>query len=219
MGDRWLRGKVKGITGLETAIILIAFVIVASVFAFAVMNMGLLTTQKAGSTVESGMKQASSALQLAGSVIAYDGLYDGSTFNTSSGNENKADAIEIYVKLAPGNEPISISNMTISYTNKRVHVGDLVSLNNTQDQATYPLIVFKWIGADNDSLLESNEVLAIIINVGNVTGIDTVGSSSGSDGALGPNEWFKVEIKPPVGAVLSVERTLPAAIDSVMDLG
>ena len=33
-----------GLTGIQTAIILIAFVIVASVFVFAVLNMGLLTT-------------------------------------------------------------------------------------------------------------------------------------------------------------------------------
>lgn len=32
----------RGITGLETAIVLIAFVVVASVFAFAVLSTGLL---------------------------------------------------------------------------------------------------------------------------------------------------------------------------------
>jgi len=34
----------RGITGLETAIVLIAFVVVASVFAFAVLNMGFLSS-------------------------------------------------------------------------------------------------------------------------------------------------------------------------------
>ncbi|MCI0880381.1 MAG: flagellin, partial [Chloroflexi bacterium] len=33
----------RGITGLETAIVLIAFVVVASVFAFAVLSTGLLS--------------------------------------------------------------------------------------------------------------------------------------------------------------------------------
>ena len=36
----------RGITGLETAIVLIAFVVVASVFAFAVLNTGLLSSEK-----------------------------------------------------------------------------------------------------------------------------------------------------------------------------
>ena len=45
-GKKMIRGpRAKlGLTGIQTAIILIAFVIVASVFAFAVLNMGLLTT-------------------------------------------------------------------------------------------------------------------------------------------------------------------------------
>lgn len=38
----------KGLTGLETAIILISFVIVAAAFSFAVSNLGLFTTQKSG---------------------------------------------------------------------------------------------------------------------------------------------------------------------------
>ena len=38
-----LRSKEQGITGLETAIILIAFVIVASVFAYVVLSAGLFS--------------------------------------------------------------------------------------------------------------------------------------------------------------------------------
>ncbi len=197
----------RGITGLETAIILIAFVIVASVFAFAVLNMGMLTTQKAGSAVKSGMKQASSALQLSGSVIAYDYAYNSTTGDFSADlTSGEADAIVIYVKLAPGKEPVDTSTLVISYTTKQVHVSDLITENSTAIQnGVYP-VIFKWINADNDALLEQGETLEIIINVG---GFDS----------LGPNEWFKVEIKPSMGAVLAVERTLPAAIEQVMDLG
>ena len=39
----------KGITGLETAIVLIAFVVVASVFAFAVITTGLFISEEAAS--------------------------------------------------------------------------------------------------------------------------------------------------------------------------
>ena len=42
-----LREDRRGITGLETAIVLIAFVVVASVFAFAVLSTGLLSSEKA----------------------------------------------------------------------------------------------------------------------------------------------------------------------------
>lgn len=199
----------KGITGLETAIILIAFVIVAAVFAFSVLNMGLLATQKAGSAVESGMKQAASAFQLSGSVIAYDKAYNGTVFIDK--NADKADAVRIYVRLAPGKEPVDVNNLIVSYTNRRIHVSDLISVNGTKATDGVYAIFFDWIKADGDALLEANEVLVITINVGS--------DDIGADGALGANEWFKVEVKPPVGAVLAVERTLPAAIDEVMDLG
>ena len=41
----------RGITGLETAIILVAFVITAAAFAFVVLNMGFLTAEKAQSVI------------------------------------------------------------------------------------------------------------------------------------------------------------------------
>ena len=40
----------SGITGLETAIVLIAFVVVAAVFAFTVLTTGLFTSEKAKET-------------------------------------------------------------------------------------------------------------------------------------------------------------------------
>lgn len=36
---------------------------------------------------------------------------------------------------------------------------------------------------------------------------------------LQPNDAFKIEIKPSVGSILKVERTVPPSIDPVMDLG
>jgi flagellin FlaB len=62
--------KEKGITGLETAIILIAFVVVAAVFAYTALSAGLFSTQKAQEAVYSGLKEARSTLELKGSIIA-----------------------------------------------------------------------------------------------------------------------------------------------------
>ena len=67
MGAAW--GDQRGITGLETAIILIAFVVVASVFAFAVLTTGLLSSDKARDTTLSALKQAQSTLAVRGVVV------------------------------------------------------------------------------------------------------------------------------------------------------
>jgi flagellin FlaB len=60
----------EGITGLETAIILIAFVIVASVFAYVVLSAGLFSSQKAKEAVNAGLQSTMSTLQIKGSIIA-----------------------------------------------------------------------------------------------------------------------------------------------------
>ena len=60
----------KGITGLETAIILIAFVVVAAVFAYTVLSAGLFATQKSSESVYSGLEETQSTLEIRGGVLA-----------------------------------------------------------------------------------------------------------------------------------------------------
>ncbi len=67
----------RGITGLETAIILIAFVVVASVFAYTILSAGLFSSQKADETVHSGILQCQATSELRGSVLAYKGTANG----------------------------------------------------------------------------------------------------------------------------------------------
>ena len=61
----------RGITGLETAIILIAFVIVASVFAFTVLSMGIFASERSKETVFAGLQEAKSTLEPRGATVAY----------------------------------------------------------------------------------------------------------------------------------------------------
>ena len=60
----------RGITGLETAIILIAFVVVASVFAYTVLSAGIFSSQKGQEAIYTGLEQTRSTLELKGSVLA-----------------------------------------------------------------------------------------------------------------------------------------------------
>ena len=47
----------KGITGLETAIVLIAFVVVASVFAFTILSAGVFSSEANKQTIHAGLKE------------------------------------------------------------------------------------------------------------------------------------------------------------------
>jgi archaeal flagellin FlaB len=60
----------EGITGLETAIILIAFVVVATVFAFVVLSTGLFSSERGKEAVYAGLQKTQGSLELRGSVIA-----------------------------------------------------------------------------------------------------------------------------------------------------
>ena len=63
-----LKHNDEGFTGLEAAIVLIAFVVVAAVFSYVVLGAGFFTTQKAQETVHTGVQQATSAVEPSGPV-------------------------------------------------------------------------------------------------------------------------------------------------------
>jgi len=60
----------QDITGLETAIILIAFVVLASVFVYVVPFAGIFSAQKNKEAVYTSLGEAQGSLELKGSVIA-----------------------------------------------------------------------------------------------------------------------------------------------------
>jgi len=63
------RGE-KGITGLETAIILIAFVTVAAVLAYSVLSAGIFSSERGQEAVYRGLEQAQASMQVSGNVYA-----------------------------------------------------------------------------------------------------------------------------------------------------
>ena len=207
-------GKEKGITGLETAIILIAFVVVAAVFAYTVLSAGLFSTQKSQEAIYSGLEEAQSTLEIKGGVIAKA---------ENTGASGYLSQLTYTVTNALGGEPINFTAPTADGSN----TGLASSASNNvvvisyidQDQRVEDLYwtVTKLGNADTDDLLEANEKFQITI------GNATAGASGGNMvDALTPDltvsKSFTIEMKTPVGAVLSFERTTPAYIDSVMNL-
>jgi len=59
----------RGIVGLEAAIVLIAFVIIAAAFSFMVVNQGLFATERGKTVIQEGLKQASTPLTVDGSIF------------------------------------------------------------------------------------------------------------------------------------------------------
>jgi len=59
----------RGIVGLEAAIILIAFVVIAAIFSFMVINQGLFATDRGKVVIQESLKQASTPLAADGTIF------------------------------------------------------------------------------------------------------------------------------------------------------
>jgi flagellin FlaB len=229
---RFARNK-KAISGLETAIVLIAFVIVASAFAYAVLNMGFLATQKSQQVVLGGLQGASAALVVDGPVYGY-GVNDG----TAGAANYTMHTVIFWLKISSGADSVdlNINKTTLGFQNPRgvwpniyntymasaSDKGDLIYLVNGvtytaeyNDQAK-PACTVSWeVGSGN--LLDPNEKVRITINLLQLH-IDTEEDPSLPSGLVLQNEQFKVIVKPPYGSVLDIVRTAPAQITAVNDL-
>ena len=64
---------------------------------------------------------------------------------------------------------------------------------------------------DNDDMLEQGEAAEITVNIAKA-----IASNSGTQVTI--DKQFTLELKPPGGAVLIIERTAPSHIDYVMNL-
>ncbi|HQN92316.1 MAG TPA: hypothetical protein PK336_08655, partial [Methanoculleus sp.] len=96
-----------GFTGLEAAIVLIAFVVVAAVFSFVVLGAGSFTTQTAQATVHTGVAQASSSLEVVGNVM-------GISRSPTAANA-RLTFINASVALTAGGTSMDLAQMVISY--------------------------------------------------------------------------------------------------------
>ena len=110
----------RGITGLETAIILIAFVVVASVFAFTVLSTGVFSSERGKETIFAGLEEAQSSMSPRGAVIAYKGVLAGPTSTVFK--------LTFDVALSLNGRPIDLSEFHGKLRDKEVlsNVADLI---------------------------------------------------------------------------------------------
>jgi len=197
-------------TGLEAAIVLIAFVVVAAVFSYVVLGAGFFTTQKSQEVVHTGVSQASSSMEIIGSVFGY-------------GNANDPIDGLAYVVFTIGNTaggaPIDITKMIITYTSedeKDVHIFSEVE-DSSCDPTTVPIVGIDPANADvtggwvvlnilNDNgkgnfLLEPGEQFILAVPLGTTDPEE--------------NRKFSLNLQPAVGATFPIHKTVPPFIDTV----
>jgi flagellin FlaB len=185
-------------TGLETAIILIAFVTVAAVFGYAVLSAGLFSAERSKESHYAALSESRSNIELCGSIMA------------KSSDSTNLSKIMFTVKNAVAGAPIDLTpcNGTSSAANKCI-----ISLTTASDY----LSNIKWtkeaVATDNgNNLLEQGEQFEITVD------LMDLGDNISLSENLTANDKFTLQVKPAIGASITIKRTLPAAIGPIMDL-
>ncbi len=218
----------RGIIGIESAIVLIAFVIVAAALAFVVLNMGFSTTQKAKTSIIAAVEEAGSSLEVAGKITAAGWI-----------TQDSLNVTNIPLKIVSGG---ATSNLDGNFTSVK-YISDFVEydnilINGSLQFSTYVNASRAWDQAVTKGWLQAGEhpytgfrgpdsTLAIIywtVNQNNNTIMDigehavlsVAFSTSDKPGAL---ENIAFEISTPKGAPMTVGRTVPNISTQIVDLG
>jgi len=178
-------------TGLEAAIVLIAFVVVAAVFSYVVLGAGFFTTQKSQEVVHTGVAQASSNMEVSGPVIA------------KASSTTALGTVSFYLQLAAGGSSVDMKKVTYTVATDS-QVATFVDADS-DDSGTFPIITREFVGTEVnvDNLLEKHEMVMITIPL--------TGEFAGAN-RIQPNDRFNIDIKPDIGAALSMTKTAPAAL-------
>ena len=225
----------RGVIGVESAIVMIAFVIVAAALAFVVLNMGFTTSQKAKTSIISSLNEASSSMQVAGKVTGSgapaSGVLNATAFPikvTSGGAHINLDALTTAIKYVAND---------VSYDDIYVGTleGEFKSLATAVSQAVTDVNVgneqFSDIDSDpytaTGSGIPPTNTRAFIYFTQEIISDDILEQGEQAVLAVVYNmadrpaylDQIKIEIITPTGASLTVERQVPAISNTVVDLG
>ncbi len=226
----------RGITGLETAIVLIAFVVVASVFAFTVLSAGVFSSEANKATIHAGLRETRTILRQQGAAFAYtakvgsaETAYKVSFILANSLAGEPVDLTPPYTANATGLDPDVNTGAVVATI--MIYADELQRLPNVPWSA-------QFVGDNNgDNLLEEGEKAEITVwlldrdnavaTSADNSALYTDGNTAnggGSGGLTSTNSLitkarrFILEIVPGQGGSLTVQRTLPPGLRPVMNL-
>jgi len=195
-------------TGLEAAIVLIAFVVVAAVFSYVMLGAGFYATQEAQRTVHTGSQQASSSMEIIGNVYGH----------AQTGTEAYLDYIEFTVGNTAGGSPIDITQTLVTYVcGEKSGVIEYDTTNSIVDvedgtgESEIEIGSGKWgviktyndVDGTRNKLLEPGEQFVLRVKFD---------KDDETKGLLKPNTRFIVNLQPAIGAAYPIKKTVPATL-------
>jgi flagellin FlaB len=189
----------EAFTGLEAAIVLIAFVVVAAVFSYVMLGAGFFTTQKSQEVVHTSVAQASSSVEVVGNVIGLGGS-----------SHNNITHVLFTIATTAGGSEYDVGDVLMTYTDKGGQY--VINRSPSVDRKTGKVTVGKpgagnWsveaiLNGNNDTLVQKGEQFLINASI-----------PSGATAVSG--DQFNIELKPAVGATLTLKRYVPSQVDNV----
>jgi len=151
-----------------------------------VLSTGLFSSERGKETVYAGLAKTRGSMELTGAVIA-----------TSDGT-NITD-ITFDLTLAAGGDVV---NLDASDTTNRtvISYADDTVTDNDLDYTTTEIV------GDGDNLLEGGELAEVTIDL----------ATECATCVIGANETFVLEVKPPTGSYLVIQRTTPASLSETV---
>jgi len=172
-------------------------VVVASVFAFAVLSTGLLSSEKSKETVLGGLAETSSTIAIRGDVIA-----------TSNAAKDKVDEIKFTLSsAAQASDAVDLSTTGVVVTyldqDQAINCKNPAEINVPADsQCSWST---SWILGTSD-MLDPGEQMDMTVTLTSLTP------------QLLKNVEFTIQVKPNKGAVVIVNRTTPGDLKTKMSL-
>jgi len=214
-----LSRKKRGMVGIDTAIILIAFVLVAAAVAFVVLDMGMTSATKAKQTMVNGLQEASTALEVNGEIL---GVVNG----TGKGIEEIAIPLGVtpgtgYVSFDTDTFVVSFTDQYGTYPNIYAGVSHKLVTSSTNLSSLYNTTVSNTKGISSvlatAYFITGNITPTVLGPYGQVLLVISVDNTK----VMTPYNSFTVTIKPSVGGALTVSRIIPPDLvaNSTIDLG
>jgi flagellin FlaB len=179
-----LRNHENAFTGLEAAIVLIAFVVVAAVFSYVVLGAGFFTTQKAQETIYKGVEQSTTNILIKGAI-----------YGKAEAQNGPITEVNMTLAVAPGAPSIDLTRMKIIYSNATVQPITMVYTSGTP-------IAGSTFYAQQPSI-SGDDQITIWIKL-------PLPSSSPVQGPAPPNTEMNFELRPAGGgAPIPIQKQVP----------
>lgn len=178
----------RGITGLETAIVLIAFVVVAAVFAFVVLSTGLFSSERSKEAVYAGLAKTRGTMELSSGIVG-----------TANAGLTQIDSVQFDLVMAAGGDSVNLDPAATTNRTVITYIDQTIVVNDVAYTTTV-------VTGNANSLLEPGELIRVTVDL------------AAAGATIPPNFTFTLEIKPPTGSYMVVQRMSPTALQLINQL-